>query len=68
LDGAASAASATSDVMATMAQTRNNLLERGEKLREVSDKADSLKNQSEEFANMARLLRESQQKKGFFGW
>lgn len=46
-------------------QTRNQLHERGEKLRGLADKTESLRDQSLEFAKLAKQL-EEKQKGGFF--
>ena len=57
----------THGLSAELNQTRNALLERGEKLQSVSDKSESLRNQSLEFANLAKQL-EKQSRNGFFGF
>jgi len=46
-------------------QTRDALLERGEKLQSVSDKSEALRDQSQEFARLAKQLNE-RSKGGFF--
>jgi len=54
-----------SGVMSSLNQTGEAFRERGEKLNSLAEKTDKLKNASEDFAKMARELKESQQK-GFF--
>lgn len=49
-------------------QTRNALLERGDKLQSVSDKSESLRDHSLEFANLAKQLEKQTRNKGFFGF
>ena len=44
--------------MATMEDTKLQLQERGEKLANLGDKSEKLANASNEFANMAKLLKE----------
>mmetsp|Transcript_3750 Transcript_3750/g.7170 ORF Transcript_3750/g.7170 Transcript_3750/m.7170 type:complete len:988 (-) Transcript_3750:684-3647(-) len=48
-------------------QTRNAFLERGEKLNNLCEKTDALKNASKDFAKMAQQLADSQEK-SIFGW
>ena len=59
--------SKTNNLAADLNQTRNALLQRGEKLNSVSDKSEALRDQSREFAKLAREL-EQQSRKGFFGF
>lgn len=51
-----------SGVMSTLSQTGDAFRERGEKLNTLVEKTGALKNASEDFAKMARELKESQQK------
>ncbi len=51
-----------SGVMSSLSQTGEAFRERGEKLNTLVEKTDKLKNASEDFAKMARELKESQQK------
>ena len=51
-----------SGVMASLNQTGEAFRERGEKLNNMVEKTNALKNASEDFAKMARDLRESQEK------
>ena len=52
-------------MMSSLDQTRQAFGERGEKLNNLVEKTSALKNASEDFAKMAKELKESQQK-GFF--
>ena len=54
-------------VMSTLGQTRQAFNERGEKLNTLVEKTAALNSASEDFAKMARELKESQEK-GIFGW
>lgn len=54
-------------IAATLGQTRDVLNERGEKLQTLSDKTSALADQSRDFAQMAKELKQSQQK-GFFSF
>jgi len=54
-------------VMSALGQTRQAFNERGEKLNTLVEKTAALNNASEDFAKMARELKESQEK-GIFGW
>ena len=51
-----------SGVMSSLSQTGDAFRERGEKLNTLVEKTGALKNASEDFAKMARELKESQQK------
>lgn len=53
--------SSTSATMATMADAKLKLQERGEKLDQLSDKSAKLADASKEFSNMAKQLRQQQQ-------
>lgn len=48
-------------------ETKNAFIERGEKLNNLCEKTDALKNASKDFAKMAKQLADSQDK-GIFGW
>ena len=52
---------------ASLAETRNALEKRGEKLEQLSDKSGRLMEASNEFAKLAEKLKQ-QQKSSFFGW
>ena len=54
-------------VMDSLNATRNAFNERGQKLDNLVEKTSALKDASEDFAKMAKELRESQEK-GIFGW
>lgn len=58
--------SSTATTMATMAEARDQLVERGEKLGRLDDKSAKLADASREFANMAKQLREQQQKQSWW--
>lgn len=53
---------------ATMGQTRNALLERGEKLNDLNDKSAQLVDQSAEFARLAKELRKKSESTNWFGF
>jgi len=55
------------DVVDSLNQTRNAFNERGQKLRNLCEKTDALKNASKDFATMAKQLADSQEK-GLFRW
>jgi hypothetical protein len=54
--------STTASTMATMAEARDELVERGEKLTRLDDKSAKLADASREFSNMAKQLRMQQEK------
>ena len=58
---AANANERVTGMMSTLTQTGQAFSERGEKLNTLVEKTDALKNASEDFAKMARELKESQQ-------
>lgn len=58
--GPVKTAGSVSSTMATMEDTKLQMLERGEKLQNLGDKSEKLANASNEFANMAKLLKEQQ--------
>lgn len=51
----------------SLGQTRNALLERGDKLESLGEKTSQMVDASAEFANMAKELRK-QSERGFFSW
>ena len=51
-----------------MAMAMQGVNERGEKLNDLALKTAELKDAAADFASMARQLRESQEKKSWFGW
>ena len=53
----------TGSVQQTMAENRNKLLERGEKLEQLQDKTAKLENDAMNFAQMARELRKQQEQR-----
>ncbi len=55
-----------SGIMSSLGQTGEAFRERGEKLNTLVEKTNGLKNASEDFAKMARELKEAQQQKGLF--
>jgi hypothetical protein len=55
----------TSATMATMNETKDRLLERGEKLSQLQDKTGDLANQASEFARLAKQLNEQQKSRWF---
>jgi len=57
----------TAGALETLHGTRNAFIERGEKLNNLCEKTDALKNASKDFAKMAKQLADSQEK-GIFGW
>lgn len=57
----------TIGVVGALNETRNAFIERGEKLNNLCEKTDALKNASRDFAKMAKQLADSQDK-GIFGW
>lgn len=52
----------TASTMATMAEARDQLVERGEKLNRLDDKSAKLADASREFSNMAKQLRQQQER------
>jgi hypothetical protein len=58
-------AGAVSKTMSTMNEAYVNLQRRGELLSETNDKSEQLKNQSAEFANLAKALKEKQKSRWF---
>ena len=63
--GAEEPVSSANSTSNALAEARQNLEERGEKLNQLSDKTDKLATASSEFADMAKQLRKQNQKSSF---
>ena len=53
-------------MMASLGETKQQFIERGEKLEQLSDKSAKLADASKEFANMAKQIRQQQQQQSWW--
>jgi uncharacterized phage infection (PIP) family protein YhgE len=60
--------STTASTMSAMEEAREEMLKRGKNLQRLDDKSAKLAEASNEFANMAKQLRERQEKQSLSSW